>query len=1655
MAKIIGNTTATPTPVSDWLQTDEKKADYIKNKPDIPAAIDIALSQFIGDINTRLNRLESQVEGPGDGRTYIISFKSLVDRTFAVGKNTSANLSFSYESTDIYGENDGKGVGTITVNDVKVLTVSVAQGNNSPIDVSKYLAVGANEVKIKVENSEGSTATLVYSITLVALDITTTFKDLFTVCTADMTFYYTPIGNGTKIIHFLMDGVEYDTKEVASSGRSQEHVIPMQSHGAHIFEVYAEVTEDNITVTSERIKRCIISVETNNVTPIIGTLFDTDSTAVQGTTIAISYLAYNPTSETSYLTRSIITADGTEYFSESRTEDRSPQTWYIQNYPVGNNTFRLSIGEYHLDLAVDVTESDIDFSPITDGLMFTFDPTGLTNKNNANQWSDGNVTAEFTGVGFSTADGWIDDADGCTVLRLLPGGSMTIPYHVFATDKRDNGVTIEVEMATHNVRDYDSIVMSCLSGGRGFQIASQYAKLKSEQSEIGMQFKEDERVRVSFVVESKNFNRLIYIYVDGIMCGAIQYPSDDNFAQSPSTGITIGAESSGIDVYRIYMYNKGLTRNEIISNYIADRPTLNERLASYENNDLLDVSENISITKLPATLPYMVISCAELPQYKGHKKTCEITYVNPADSNKSFSASNVEIDVQGTSSAGYKKKNFKIKLQDGLTYSNNSTTSENYKLRDYSLPVNLFCLKADVASSEGANNVELVKLYNDNCPYKTDAQKADPRVRVGIDGLPMIVFWHDTSTNTTRFWGKYNFNNDKSTEVVFGLTEGCESWEIKNNTSDRVIFKKSDYSDDTWLEDFEARYPDKNKDYTNLKRLTDWIVSTDRGAVQSDEEKAARLAKFKNEFEDYFIKQPMLYYYIFTEVFLMVDNRAKNFFPSTYDGVHWLPLPYDMDTAIGINNEGQLVFDYDLEDTDRVNNANVFNGQESVLWCNVRDAFSSEISKMYADLRNGTEFDYAEVVQRFREHQSVWSETIWNEDAYEKYLEPLLNDGDGSYLTMLQGNKASQREWWLHNGFRYRDSKYQSGDAKTEFITLRCYEVGDITITPYSHIWARILYGSYNVTERGKRNVPITLHCPLDKMDDTEVYIYSSDRIVDIGDLSHLQVGYADFSKALKLQKLKLGDGATNYSNTHLTELYVGNNQLLSELDIRNCVNLKQAVDLSNCMGLEKIYAKGSSIAAVTLPVGGKLHTLELPATITNLTIREQAQLTNLSVDGYSNITTLRIEDTPNVPIEDILMGGTSLNRVRLKGIEWIASSGDNLKTCIDRLVTCGGMDETSANTDKAVVSGRVYVDSVSADVLNTIYDNFPELIVVVSGAANYLVRYLNQDGTLLYRYAVAEGDNAIDPVELGYIDIPTREATEDVGYIFKSWSELPTNINKNYNIIAQYTNAWVVRFYGDGVLLNIQYVLDGLNAVDPVTAGYIDAPTKIGEPQYEYTFTGWDREFTNIKSAIQVNALYKATIRTFTVNFYNESVLLQTVTVQYGETAIYTGNEPVKEGEWAFIGWSVDVTNVTSNIDCYAKFKSTAIVSRKLVERTLSGTYENDRVESIGDNAFYACRSLTTAIFPNVTTIGVSAFESCLGLTALILRSNTICVLNNSNAFDSSGVSGGKCYIYVPRALLSDDDETKDYRRATNWARYAKQFRAIEDYPDMCGGEV
>jgi hypothetical protein len=89
---------------------------------------------------------------------------------------------------------------------------------------------------------------------------------------------------------------------------------------------------------------------------------------------------------------------------------------------------------------------------------------------------------------------------------------------------------MEFEIATHSVTDYDAVVLSCMHEGRGFTIKPQSITLKSEQSdEIVTRFKENERVRITVIIEPQTLNRFIKLYVNGVICGVSRYKEIDNF----------------------------------------------------------------------------------------------------------------------------------------------------------------------------------------------------------------------------------------------------------------------------------------------------------------------------------------------------------------------------------------------------------------------------------------------------------------------------------------------------------------------------------------------------------------------------------------------------------------------------------------------------------------------------------------------------------------------------------------------------------------------------------------------------------------------------------------------------------------------------------------------------------------------------------------------------------------------------------------------------------------------------------------------------------------------------------------------------------------------------------------------------------------------
>ena len=680
-------------------------------------------------------------------------------------------------------------------------------------------------------------------------------------------------------------------------------------------------------------------------------------------------------------------------------------------------------------------------------------------------------------------------------------------------------------------------------------------------------------------------------------------------------------------------------------------------------------------------------------------------------------------------------------------------------------------------------------------------------------------------------------------------------------------------------------------------------------------------------------------------------------------------LPYDMDTAIGINNEGALVFSYNLEDIDHTEGgAEVFNGQQSVMWNNLRAAFFPELKAMYQTLRSTGAISYAKVEKMFEDHQAKWPEAVFSEDAYFKYLAPLVSPDPGkdptaAYLSMLQGSKAEQRKWWLYNRFRYLDSKYNAGDALTDVITLRAYAKGDITVKPYADVYASIKYGSYLVQTRAARNQSYTLACPVDELNDTEVYIYSASQLSDVGDLSPLKVGYAEFTYATRLRSLKLGDSGVYYTNGNLKTLYLGANGLLQTLDVRNCTGLgtgdQKTVDISGCTAIENVYFDGTKITGLTLPNGGVLKVLHLPGTITALQVLNQPGITDFTCPDTRNITTLRLENVSDVIDAKAIVNSIAAgSRVRLFNFHWEEENLTGIDTMLDKLDTMRGLDQNGNNTEKAQVYGTIHVPLATGDVIAKAKERYPDITITYEHVSAQIFYYDYYGTTLLYTETITDG---ADPV---YSTAPTMDSTNMYRYSFQGWAE---------------------------------------------------------EPESEAADDGCRSGVTADK---KVYAAFRRELRTFTVSFYSGSTRLQQINgVAYGSDAQYTSATPrytgVNPDDYEFTGWSPQPTNITQDTVCYAQFRFIGSYAEAYLSYALEQlTYDlaitmAERVFELQTNlseihmaelkaiptaAFINCSKLETVDLPKVTSLGSQAFNGCTSLKTLSLPSATS--LASANTF-------------------------------------------------------
>lgn len=583
-----------------------------------------------------------------------------------------------------------------------------------------------------------------------------------------------------------------------------------------------------------------------------------------------------------------------------------------------------------------------------------------------------------------------------------------------------------------------------------------------------------------------------------------------------------------------------------------------------------------------------------------------------------------------------------------------------------------------------------------------------------------------TVTKEASYWfdGKQSYSTDEL-KATFGI--GIASNVIlQNNDSFTVTIK---LEPDNWKTGLYERHEYDNEAY--------------------------RLAKFKNEFEDYFDLDFCLFYYILTLSLVMMDSRAKNMMIASWDRKIWYPIFYDMDTMLGVNNTGLNKFNYDVEDDP---DDKVFNGYDSVLWNNFKACFSSEIAKAYSEYRNGR-FSLSTLLSAYNTDQAdKWNETMMTEDAVYKYKRPWQDgykDGSGeevkdiqpytnNYLYAAQGRRSLHRQWWLSNRLNYLDSKYlptSYGSANkpdtSSTISFRMYALPEqsqteaaaaciaavppkhkFNLTALSNSYASIMlgttiYGPVYLTAGEQVELGAT-----DARHEVESWILNPQLFSDLGDLSDKYLGSfklpADTNLDCRIKELKLGQSSRSHPDTYsayynnlLTELSIPDSfKYLQKINVARCTGLP-TLDISNCTRLQELDAEGSNLTGVIFPENSVLKHLYLPSSLKSLSLIGQPHLETIKFDNdTANITKLRVEDVDfdTYPLAKMITTerpANSTTEFYFKNINWRIDSLESADTIDSGKLTGLGVLDCLLDSDisnpidgerKASLSGTLII---------------------------------------------------------------------------------------------------------------------------------------------------------------------------------------------------------------------------------------------------------------------------------------------------------------------------------------------------------------------------
>lgn len=744
------------------------------------------------------------------------------------------NIEFTFFTADSGGSHLSESVQVVYSFNNAGATASATKIYNSGeevvMNIDQYLSVGRNDITITVTGrSTGATRILILHYYVVSMELTSAFNVAVpqTPNTALIVPYALRCSSaGVKYIEFYIDGNLVHTATSTESLTDTSVSLDMPSQGGlHHLQISAYVEAGDGKFYSKTLYREFVVTGSTGIWISLaidlpsGMLINTDKTnliltAEQYVQTEITWGYYNSRG-ISATVRWTLGGESLRATEAQVTDAESNAEPYVLKFvPTQTGTLELkatvneSVTTY--SLVVEVNKSGV--QEATEGLNLKLQSLGRYNNEPAderNVWEFNGIKAIFPpGWAWSEQQGW----DGNDALAVSGGKQVVIPIQPLGNAPHTNGCAIELDFMTYDVDDENDTVLSVWgrndNGNEcGIKITAEAALMQSGDGVVmKTQFKQNERIKLCFIVNresSVTFPHLAFMTIDGVYERAVDYGSGGSYTNQAQLVLGSSTGKASIKVYNIRCYGQALSVQQEMYNHFIDSSNVAQKII---DNDIY-ADGNVSVEKMQGVIPVMLfdgldtaynnITTLEGVTDKDTKINVNVSFYNPDDPTKNFTIEGARVKLQGTSSLGYPRKNFKVYSKKDAAvmrdFEGKVIEKGLYAFKDGDVPVSTWTLKADFMDSSCTRNASVARIYGDiepkvnikdaagNQALMTPPQVAASKyegitgvkfpynLRTTPNGQAIVCFHRLPGDKQYTFLGQYTMLNDKGNEYVYGF----------------------------------------------------------------------------------------------------------------------------------------------------------------------------------------------------------------------------------------------------------------------------------------------------------------------------------------------------------------------------------------------------------------------------------------------------------------------------------------------------------------------------------------------------------------------------------------------------------------------------------------------------------------------------------------------------------------------------------------------------------------------------------------------------------------------------------------------------------------------------------------------------------------------